>query len=51
MLKKLFALKLFADQPIKIWDRDELNDNNSYANMQTRLEISFCHVLKNSLIN
>ena len=51
MLKKLFALKLFADQPIKIRDRDELNDNNSYAMMQTWLEISLCHTLKTSLIN
>ena len=51
MLKKLFALKLFADQRIKIRDRDELNDNNSYANIQTRLEISLCNVLKTSLIN
>ena len=51
MLRKCFPLKIFADQPIKIWDRDELNDNNSYANMETRLEISLCHVLQTSLIN
>ena len=51
VLTQLFALKLFAEQPIKIQDRDELNDNNSYANTQTRLEISLCNVLKTSLIN